>query len=66
MEKIIIVFYIASFLMACVAFFFIYRNLKDKSERNKLIIGVLISLAIAAIFILLGLQVPSIKFGRFM
>lgn len=66
MNAIVITFYILSFILACIVGFILYKNLKTKNERLKLIIPVLIAIGIAAICYLAGLQVPRTSFGRFM
>jgi len=65
MNTIVIAFYILSFLVSIFVGFILYKNLKTKNERLKLIIPVLIALGIAAVCYLAGLQVPRTSFGRF-
>ena len=66
MNLIIVIFYVLSFIVACIVGFILYRKLPSKNEKLKLIIPVLISIAIAVVCYLIGLQVPRISFGRFM
>ena len=66
MSHILSAFYIFSFIFACIAGIYLYKQLPNKNEKLKLIIPILIALGISMLCYLAGLKTPSISFGRFM
>lgn len=62
---IIVSFYAISFLALCIVSFLLYKKLKTKNEKLKLIIPILLAILLAIIFYLLGWHVPSCRIGKF-